>query len=357
MAVTQNTPSVNIGTASFGPAVAQYWVKEALQALYPSLVFTEFVAEGGPNAYLTIPARTGTKVNFHREPVIAASYTAIQESADDPSPIAFALTGVSAQVKEYGQQIVIPDLTESVALNSAIGRTARGLAFAGLRSYNGLIGGAISAGGTKYYCGTSNVSAAQVSASETLTKAELDKLVMRLHSNNVRCYPNGLYKIAVHPTMIKALRADTGTANFWELVKYINAVKEAREDFMVGTLSQFKVIETTELASTSVISGTGWGYHNVWSGYEGVGAVALGGKYTPKPGSSKNAVDILRKSRWEPSESNFSIITHLPGSAGTADPFDRRASVAYKFFTAVKVLATGSCGVLFGGSTTGPTGS
>lgn len=357
MAVTVNTPSVNVGSSSLGAMVAQHWSQKALRQLYPALQAVELVRDSGENAYLTIPARRGQKVNFFRDPVVAKSFSTINESAADPSPIAYVMSAVSASTSMYMQQVVISDLSESIGLKSAIDRVARGLAFAGLSTFNGIIGGALSASGTKYYCGDAT-SAADLTASDILSKAELEILQMKLHANNVPTYPDGTFKMIAHPVTIHDLRADTGSNNFWDIVKYISLHEEQKREFQVGKIAGFKVMESTEIVTTSAISASsGTGYYNLWCGYEGVGCVALGGKYTTPPKKGTLSRKDVGTGSWEPSQSNFFIIVKLPGSAGSADPGNRRASVAYKMFTTAKILNSKCAGVLLSGSTRNSTGA
>jgi N4-gp56 family major capsid protein len=335
--------------------VSQFWSTKALKQLYPSLVMVELVKNSSENAYLTIPARKGQKVNFWRDPVLAASYTTINESADDPTAISYQMSAVSAQVSMYMRHAVISDLSESIGLKSAIDRIARGLTYGAFRTFNGIVGGAVSAGGTTYYCGDAT-SAADLTATDILSKAELEVLQMKLHANNVPVYPDGNYKMICHPVAIHELRADTGTNNFWDIVKYISLHEEQKRDFQVGKIAGFMLYESTEVVNTSAISGTGYGYYNLWSGYEGVGCVSIGGQYTDRP-PKETLPNLVKKSKFEPSKSNFIIKVKLPGSAGTADPGDRRASVAYKMYTAAKVLNSTCCGNLLSGSARASTGA
>ena len=357
MAVTIRTPTVNTGSGSLGPMISQHWSQKALRQLYPSLVMAELVMEGGDNAYLRIPKRKGKVVHFWRDPVFSADYTSTNESADDPAAASYVMSAVSATVAQYLKHSVASDLTEEIGIKSAIDRLARAHTFGGLRTFHGLIGGAISAGGTDYYCGDAT-SASDLTATDILTTRELEIMVMKLRANNIPVYPDGLYKMICHPVAIHELRADTGTNNFWDLVKYISLHEEQKRMFSVGrNIAGFKILESTEIVSTDAISASsGYGFYNIWSGYEGIGAVALEGSYVPGP-EKKAVKNPLEKSSFEPSKSNFQIIVKLPGSAGTADPFNRRITVGRKMWTAVKVLQAKACGYLLSGSTFSSTGA
>ena len=357
MSVTVGTPSVNTGSSSLGPMIAQHWSEKALRQLYPSLVMAELVTEGGQNAYLRIPKRKGKVVNFFRDPVFAASYTTTNESADDPAAVSYVMSAVSATVQQYLQHSIASDLAESVGIKSAIDRLSRAHTFGGLRTFHGLIGGAISAGGTDYYCGDAT-SASNLTASDILCTRELEKLVMKLRANNIPVYGDGLYKLVCHPVAIHELRADTGTNNFWDLVKYISLHEEQKRLFNVGrSIAGFKVLESTEIIATAAISATsGYGFYNIWSGYEGIGCVALEGSYVPGP-DKKSEPKVLERPSFEPAKSNFQIVVNLPGSGGTADPFGRRLTVGRKMWTACRVLQQSACGYLMSGSTYTTTGT
>ena len=356
MALTIRTPSVNTGSSSLGPMIAQHWSEKALRQLYPSLVMAELVMEGGSNAYLRIPKRKGKIVHFFRDPVFAADYTTTNESADDPAAASYVMSAVSATVAQYLKHSVASDLSESVGIKSAADRLARAHTFGGLRTFHGLIGGAISAGGTGYYCGDAT-EAADLTATDILTTRELEKMVMKLRANNIPVYPDGLYKMVCHPVAIHELRADTGTNNFWDLIKYISLHENQKRMFNVGrNIAGFKILESTEIVSTAAISASsGYGFYNIWSGYEGIGCVALEGSYVPGP-DKKSEPNVLERSSYEPSKSNFQIVVNLPGSAGTADPFNRRLSVGRKMWTAARVLQSSACGYLLSGSAYSSTG-
>ena len=80
MAVTMGSAVVSWATADFGnvsAAVAELWIKRPLTRLTPDLVFIPLCSESGPNAWKQIPVQNGTKVHFHRLPVLAANTTAL----------------------------------------------------------------------------------------------------------------------------------------------------------------------------------------------------------------------------------------------------------------------------------------
>jgi N4-gp56 family major capsid protein len=356
MSVTQNTPTVNTGTSSLGPMIAQHWVEKGLRQLLPSVVLHELAADGGPNSYIRIPARKGKVLHFHRSPILTPSYTAINESADDPTPDSFAMTGVSASVAMYGRVIVTSDLAEGIPLKSALMECGKGLALAGLRTYANLIGGEASANGTKYYCGdaTSNL---DLTATDILSRAELEKLQMKLHANNVPSYEDGSYKIVCHPVAIHELRGDTATNSLFALSQYINLHEGEKRDFVVDRVAGFKVMESTDISATSSISASsGYGYQNIWSGYEGVGCLSLAGANLPG-GTKKTLEKMTKKPRFDVSRSNFELIIKLMGSAGTADPLNRRATTGFKLWTAAKVLQSQACGMLMSASAYSQTGA
>jgi len=350
MAVTVQGASINTGSSSMGAMVAQHWSKKGLLLAYPTLNFIDFAREGGRNAWLKIPARKGNVINFYKEPVDDPSYTTYNESADDPSPATWVLTASSATASLYLKSRVLTDLGEGIALVSPTQRVAKGLAFWGMRTFNGLIGGQMSAASvsaTDYYCDDAT-SAADITATDVLTRAELDILAMKLEANNVRTYMDGLWKYRAHPVTLQAIRADTGTNNFWELIKYVNEVKGIREDFLVGRTSNFEIKSSTEVVSTSVISGTGWGFYNLWSGMEAIGATDLAGANLPGKDVKGTPDRMVKKPKWEPNKANFHINIVQPG--GQADPHNRRIKVGAKLWVGLKVLNTGWCGYHMAGS-------
>ena len=94
-------------------------------------------------------------------------------------------------------------------------------------------------------------------------------------------------------------------------------------------------MDTTEIDNTTAISGSGYAYLNVAAGYQSVAAVSLGA--LPKAPRESKGLARNRRPGYKPVR-NIRIIVKGLGSGGTADPLDRRATVGWKFSTAVKVV-------------------
>ena len=232
-----------------------------------------------------------------------------------------------------------------------------------MRTFNTLIQATISANGVDKYCGASKTSASQVMSDDVLDRANLDNLAFYMHANNVRPYDDGRYKIVIHPACTKDVRADTGADAMFSLVKYMMTKEDEQyKRFYVGDMSGFKIMESTEInsvVSTALSGGTAntFGYYNIFSGYEGVGAVSIAGTNLLPTPPSQGTGQLLRKSpRWDPRQSNFQIIVKRPGAQSTDNPLNRRATVGFKFVTVVKVLDSTRCGIFFAGSANKPTG-
>lgn len=335
--VSDSTRATALTAGSLSAAVPQYWVAQALTNLPPDLVFIDIARDGGPGAWLEQPVRKGTIVNFWRLPVLAANTTAISEGAAYKDGVSGDLVAVSAQVAEYYEYMVFSDLSEVVTIKSAVDMGSQMMAQKAVRSFDAILYAQAKTGGTAAYAtdgsGTPPATLSNLTSSHKLTQDALEYLAYTFKNAKVRHYPNGHWKYKAHPYGVKDLRAQTGNNDVWEIAKYLSDEKFLRGAY-VGRVSNFDVVETTEITSASAHAATSaYAHQNIAAGYESLGAVSLGGGMGGKPDSATGR--LADKPRWR---SNARVIIKGPKAGGTSDPAERWHTVAYKMCTVAKVL-------------------
>ena len=346
----------------------RYHVREALRALWPTLVYVPLAEEGGSNAWLTIPVKRGKTVVFWRPPIPTADTTEIGESAVDPTPLGISASVVSGTAAEYANSVVITDWSFTTPIKSAQEVAIENMAEKAARSFNILIYGKVSGGGTAKYSKLSADAPKTIVSNITdkciLDKRQLEELAFYLRASKVRPYRDGLYKYVSAPACIKDLRAEATAVVGWNDALAAARMKSAMEmrGWEVGNMCGFKITETTEInsvISTSMSAGDAYsyGYYNTYAGFESVGAVSLAGSNLPKPPKGAKTPPTKKMQDWKPANANIQLIIKRPGGAGLHDPLNRRGSIGYKFNTLVKVLNATCCGPHFCGSTGSPTGT
>lgn len=365
--ITMNTISVEVKTSSsLLYLMERYHVKEALSALWPTLVYVEFASEGGPNSWLTIPVHRGEKVVFWRPPVPTVDTTALIYSANDPAPLGVSATVVSGTCLEYVNGTILTDWSIDTPVKSSVDVAMENMTEKAARSFNALIYAAISGTGTARFSKLSadggKVSANTLTAACILDKRQLEELAFYLHANKIRPYRDGYYKYAVAPACVKDLRGEATQIVGWS--DWINRHMQGDETrgWEIGSICGFKMIETTEItailsASMSAGSSGDHAYYNAWAGYESIGAVSLAGKNLPGPPKGAKTPKLKSMQTWKPQDANIRLIVKPPGSAGVHDPWNRRGHVGYKFCTLIKVLDSIRCGYHLCGSKGSATGT
>ena len=333
--VTVRTANVNTANSSYGYMVAEYWERKAIDELYPSLIFSDIARDGGDPCWKEIPGDLGQTIHFHLMPVLDVVTATIAESANDPDPQDMALSTVTASPALYGKHTVLSDIVGQVTLKNAVDAAAQAMAFQGMRSFDALMYRTITGNAGGKWCGSSVTATSALSATDILTREELESLLLTFKNRNVQTYPGGKYKYKAHPVTLKDLRSETAAGTWYDVAKYMRDEKTFRTG-EVADMAGFRIVDTTEIANTTAISGTGYAYKNVAAGYQSLGVVSLGRGAKPPMGSGP-AFARNRRPGFKPPR-RMKLFIHGLGSGGTADPLNRRVTVGWKFSTAVKVL-------------------
>jgi len=331
--VATDSLSASVTGGSASAALAEYWIRDALTNLPPDLVMMDICKQGGPGAWKQIPTHEGKKVHFYRLPVLAANTTALDEVTGDPTAVTANLEGVTAEIKAYGDFMRVSDQAQKMLLKPATNFASQMMAQQGVRSFDNLIYETATGGATTAYCGAPTVTAVTtLMSSYPLKLTDLEYLAYTFKKNNVRTYPNGRWKYKADPYTIKDLRAQTGTREAWNMSLYLRDEATLR-GVGVGSLAGFEIMETTEIVSASANAALSAEVAvNLACGYESVGAVSIAGNFKPP---QQRVGNLRNRPRFK---FNMELIYKDLGSAGADDPLDRRATVGYKFWTAVVVL-------------------
>ena len=208
------------------------------------------------------------------------------------------------------------------------------MAFQGVRSFDNYLYRTITAGAGAKYCGTSVTAASALSATDILTREELEILLLTFKNRNVQTFPDNKYKYKAHPVTLKDMRSDTDAGSWYDVVKYMRDEKSFRTG-EVADIAGFRIVDTTEIGNTTAISGTGYAYKNVAAGYQSLGAVSLGGLSKPPKGTAGFMAN--RRPGYKPPRNIEIMIYGLEGGS-TADPLNRRVTVGWKWNSVARVL-------------------
>ncbi|MHA2248512.1 MAG: N4-gp56 family major capsid protein [Candidatus Hodarchaeales archaeon] len=280
---TYTTPSGAVG--SMDKAVAEFWVKTALETRAPNLVMDEIVNRGGSECWKRVPAKMGSLVHWWRLPLPDAKTTALVETAGDLTGENVSAAEVTAQVAQYGNYIQATDIMDSIMLQDPRRAFGKYLMYQCLRTNDALIKAEAYSGGTELFKdqGTTATAVSTISASSILTRAYLAKLALYFKNNYVPPCENGWYLYLAHPQTIKDLRADTSNAGWLDVTKYDMSNEERTEikQAFVGRCEAFEILETPEISTSAGGAASANVYKNIASGYQAMGGVSLSGRYTP----------------------------------------------------------------------------
>lgn len=322
-------------TGSMNNAVAQFWVKTALETRAPNCVMDEIVNRGGSECWKRIPVHEGQVLNWWRMPLPSAQTTALAETAVDATGEAVSAASVTAQVAQYGNYIMISDRLDSIMLQDPREAFGKYLMYQALRTNDTLIRLAAHSGGTKRYkdSGTTATAVSTVSATNVLTRAYLASVALYFKSNYVPPCENGWFLYLAHPQTIKDLRADTTNAGWLDVTKY-DLSSETRDEIkraFVGRCESFEILETPEISSAEDGAASADVYRNIASGYQAMGGVSLSGANTPGAPRRGTGAPKGMPQRQESMRPNISLIYEGYESGGVSNPLHRRATIGWKF--------------------------
>lgn len=204
-------------------------------------------------------------LTFVTVPDMSVANTALTEGTA-PTAVALTISTVTVSAAQYGNLVAITDLAKIKSPIDIVGTASERLSFNARLTIDQVTRDAIALIGTPYYS-ASRTSRTAVTSTDYLTATDLRKLRGKMYSNKIPRFPDGKYRLFVHPFVAYDLKNDTGTGGFLDVNKYTDNAPILNSE--IGTLEGFRIMEvwnaptfsstTTVYASMAVGGIKGWG--------------------------------------------------------------------------------------------------
>ena len=265
----------------------------------PELVHDQF-AQKRP-----IPRNGGKKIEFRKFAALPKATAPLVEGVT-PDGKRLQVTGVEAEVAQYGDYIVQSDVLELTAIDNTIVEATKILGRQAGMTLDTITRNVMHTGTNVYYAphadGTPVTSRDELDDTCRLTVALVKRIVAFLRANNAPRI-NGDYVAIIHPYVAYDLMSDP---------EWIDAHKYAApENIYEGEIGKVAGVRFVETSEAKIYEGGVFGCLFLGDGAYGVTEVTGGGLET---------------------------IIKQKGSAGTADPLDQRSSIGWKALRTAQIL-------------------
>jgi N4-gp56 family major capsid protein len=280
-----------------------------------------------------VPENSGDTINWRRMSSLAAVTTPLTEGIT-PEPHDISITSVTATVQEYGAYVYYTRKLALMGIDRVAAEAADALGEQAGDSLDQLVRDVIVAGTTVQYAGTATQRSA---VSEKLTAAEILEAVATLKANKALPVADGKYYVIIHPYTEYDIMSDS---TFKDLFYY---VKERGDEnpLVTGYIGDALGCRFFVSPNAKYWVDAGAGNKDVYATMViGKGAFGIGGlagympaavrELTTNSAESANTGAKVRPLR---------LIQKDFGSAGTSDPLNQRATIAwYTTFTTARLL-------------------
>jgi N4-gp56 family major capsid protein len=217
-------------------------------------------------------AMPGSSVVFSIYNDLAPATASLSETTD-PDAIALSdVTTVAVTLQEYGNASLVTRKLQLFSLSDVDPAVADIIAYNMADSLDRLAMNTLRSGDNVIY-GGSRTSTATITASDTITAANIRRAVAKLRSNKAVPREGSLYWTGIHPEVSHDLRAETGVGGWNDMHKY---AETGTGNFWAGSIGTYEgafFVETprmyrgvdgadqTALATTAVtVAGTSGGF-------------------------------------------------------------------------------------------------
>lgn len=307
----------NTTTTEVSSGVNNYYNRVMLKAARPLLVHLRW-AQVRP-----IPKNNSMVIKFRRYGLLTANTVALSEGVT-PSGTALSVTDISATVAQYGDFVTLTDVLQFSTLDPLLSETAELLGQQAGNSLDQIARDVMVAGTTVQYASSAS-STNTVSASMTLTRAEVREAVRTLQGNDASKITKMISPTAgVSTTPINAAYVGIISHNtLFDLKDEVGFVPVSEYPSQagvmegeVGTLDDVRFVMTTNASTTSGSLTTVHRTLILAKDYYGISQIS--------------------------GEAMKNIVKGL-GSAGTADPLDQRSTSGWKATFVAKRLNENFC--------------
>jgi N4-gp56 family major capsid protein len=218
----------------------------------------------------------GSSVVFSIYNDLAAVTSALSSETTDPDAVALSdVTTVAVTLAEYGNASLVTRKLQLFSLSDVDPAVADIIAYNMADSLDKLAMETLRGGTNVIYSAssTARTSTATVTATDTITAANIRRAVAKLRANKAVPREGSLYWTGIHPEISHDLRAETGAAGWLEMHKYAEAGQGNFWAGNIGTYEGAMFIETprmyrgvdgadqSALATTAVtVAGTSGGF-------------------------------------------------------------------------------------------------
>ena len=182
-------------------------------------------------------AMPGSSVVFSIYNDLAAVTSALSSETTDPDAVALSdVTTVAVTLAEYGNASLVTRKLQLFSLSDVDPAVADIIAFNMADSLDKIAMETLR-GGTNVIYGGSRTSTATITASDTLTAANIRKAVAKLRANKAVPREGSLYWCGIHPEVSHDLRAETGVGGWNDMHKY---AETGTGNFWAGSIGTFE---------------------------------------------------------------------------------------------------------------------
>ena len=186
-------------------------------------------------------AMPGSSVVFSIYSDLNAATSTLTETADVSSIALGNPSQVTVTLQEYGSAVTTTKKLNLTSFNDVDAALADIIAYNAADSIDQVVAGVLTAGTNVIYAGTAT-NTAGITATQTISVADIREAVVQLRTNKAVPRIGELYAAYLHPRQSADLRAESGTGGFQELTKYVE-----RTPFVagaVGVLEGAFIVET-----------------------------------------------------------------------------------------------------------------
>lgn len=308
---------VAITTKTQVPNVNAYYDRTLLERAVPLLVYNKF------GQIRDIPKNNSDVIKFRKYSALSAATTPLTEGVT-PNGSQLGVTDSYATVAQYGDYVTLTDKLKMETEDAVETEATQVLGEQAALTLDNLARDIVAATTTIQYASTAT-QRTDITASMKLTVSEIREAVRTMKNNKAKKLTSmvsassgynttpvdACYVGIVHPNSTYDLKSDSA---FVPVEKYAGSVKGGVMPGEIGKLDEVRFIETTE---AKVYAGGGASSADVYAtlifGANAYGITRISGE----------ALKTIRKQL---------------GSAGSADPLDQRATIAWKATFVAKIL-------------------
>ena len=182
-------------------------------------------------------AMPGSSVVFSIYNDLSPVTAALGSETTDPDAVSLSdVTTVAVTLQEYGNASLVTRKLQLFSLSDVDPAVADIIAFNMADSLDKLAMETLR-GGTNVIYGGTRTSTATITASDTITAANIRKGVAKLRSNKAVPREGSLYWCGIHPEVSHDLRAETGSGGWQDLHKY---AETGQGQFWAGSIGTFE---------------------------------------------------------------------------------------------------------------------